>query len=120
MEIKNIIIDGNKFIIKYLTSIENYQLEISNGKISINVFYIPEFSTSIRKSEEIINKYYQEIKEKINTLINENNDFYRNFESDLNHTQFSYSGYRNKYGEIISQYSSVTLILNSRMLPKTA
>lgn len=113
-EFKDIKIDNNKFLIKYLVSIENYQLEISKGKISICVFYFPDLPISLRAAELVIKKYSIELKTEVNLVISENTEFYKKFEAESNFTRFVSSGGVNIYGEIVAEYSNVLFILNKK------
>ena len=113
-EFKDIRIDDKKFLIKYLVSVKDYQLEISKGKISIGVFYFPNLPISMRNAELVVEKYSFELKREVNLVIAENAEFYKEFEQEHNFTQFGSSGGLNIYGEVVAEYSNAVLILNRK------
>lgn len=113
-EYKDIKIDNKKFKIKYLLSVEDYQLEISNNKISIGVFYLPNLPISMREAELVIEKHSFELKKNVDLIIYENLEFYKTFKPETNFTQFGTSAGLDIYGEIIAEYSNAVLFLNKK------
>ncbi len=115
IEYKDIKIDNNKFQIRYLTSVEDYQLKISNGKISIGVLYFPNFPISMREAELVIEKHSFELRKELDIVIHENPEFYETFKPEPNFTQFGSSGGKNMFGEIVAEYSNAVLILHKKV-----
>lgn len=95
---KEITIDGNKFTIKYLTKVEDYELETSKNKIVISVFYHPNKLMSLFDSKNILDLYLDKLREEVLRVINENNDFYSLFESDYTFTQSGSTGGYDDFG----------------------
>lgn len=89
---KELTIDGNKFEIKYLINVEDYELEISKNKIVISAFYFPNRLMSLYDSENILNQYLDLLRREILNVINEHEDFYNQFESDYTFTEFGSRG----------------------------
>lgn len=95
---KDLTFDGNKFMIKYLIKVDDYELEASKGKIIISVFYYPNSLMTLFDSENILNRYLNLLKEEIIIIVNEHKNFYNGFESDYNFTEFGSSGGYDDFG----------------------
>lgn len=91
-EFKNITIESTKFIIKYLTSVEDYQLKNSNNRIAIGVLYYPEKLMSMTSAEMTIHKYSLLLRKEIDVIIEQNNNFYNTFAAEDNFSKISTQG----------------------------
>ncbi|CAM4085059.1 MULTISPECIES: hypothetical protein [Flavobacterium] len=88
-EFKNITIEETKFTIKYLTSVEDYQLKNSNNRIAIGVFYYPDKFMSMTSAEMTIHKYSLLLRKEIDIIIEQHNNFYNTFVAKDNFSKIS-------------------------------
>ncbi len=108
---KHVIIDDKSFMIKYLVEVEDYELEISNGKIGLWVLYFPERPMSLNDTSNVLENYSAQIQPFISAILeNEEFEFYNNFEMEERNSIGSTGG-RDIYSKPIAEYAYIQYTL---------
>lgn len=114
-EYKDIDIDGKKFMIKFLTEVEDYELEVSKGKITIGIFYYPDRLIGLSEAESNMREHFNELMIEVSQIIDNNSEFYKDYISETKFKGLGVSG-SSQYGEAFAHHVFTTLTLTKKEL----
>lgn len=111
---KDLNINEKKFVLAYLTKVEDYELEISKGRIALEATYYPETLMSLTAAEKVVESYREQLLREASLIMDEHQEFYEQFEPETGVVTGS-SGGRNVFGDEVANYAYLTMYLKQRV-----